>query len=456
MKKDVFIKKACNVHDNKYDYSLVNEEITKMNKIKIICSEHGIFQQRYDAHLRGTGCGKCANSIKSNYDDFVIKSRKIHGSKYDYSLVNYINAKTKVKIICSEHGIFEQTPDNHISGHGCSKCATYKNSNKKTLISSNNFIKYANNIHNNFYDYSLVKYVNAKTWVDIICPKHGIFQQMPNDHLSNKGCPKCGILYSKGEDEIYNFIKKELCVNATRNDKKILNGKHIDVLLPEYNLGIEFNGLYWHSDKFRDKNYHLNKTKICEEKNIQLLHVFENEWNYKKQIIKSLIKRKINLFDVIYDVKNCEIKKINNNKLITDFLNKNHIHGYVKSDINLGLLYNNNLLSLISINKNNVNDEYEILRFCDKINTTIIGGANKLLDYFICTHKPNLISSFVDRRYFNGKLYKKLRFKHLYDTEPNPWFFKNHDFTLHQKFENNKGFLKIYDCGNMKFELSLL
>lgn len=194
---DEWISKAIKVHGNKYDYSKVEYKGSKQ-KVCIICPEHGEFWQIAADHInKSSDCPECAHikTIKlqvSNTSDFIQKAKKIHGSKYDYSKVQYINAKTKVCIICPEHGEFWQTPNNHLNGQKCPKCAIESNSDihRYTL---NQFIEKANSIHNNKYDYSKTNYINSQSYITIICPKHGEFQQLANNHLQGCDCPKCAI-----------------------------------------------------------------------------------------------------------------------------------------------------------------------------------------------------------------------------------------------------------------------
>ena len=170
-----FIIDAKNVHGDKYDYSLVNY-INNKTKVKIICGEHGVFKQRLDVHInRNDGCPKCVGKNKTN-NIFILESNKVHNGRYDYSLVEYKNSQTKVKIICEEHGVFKQTPNSHISGQGCSSC--FGNTRKTTT----QFILESNITHNNKYDYSLVDYINSSSKVKIICPQHGVFEQSPPSH----------------------------------------------------------------------------------------------------------------------------------------------------------------------------------------------------------------------------------------------------------------------------------
>ena len=217
-----FISKASNIHGYFYDYSLVNYINSKI-KIEIICKKHGIFFQTPNHHLCRIGCPKCgrekANSkITSNTYDFINKVKKIHGDRYDYSLTVYKKEIKKVKIVCSKHGVFLQTPRVHIQGSGCPFCA--KCQKPHNLINTKEFIKRAISVHGNKYDYSLVKYKDSTIKVEIICSKHGIFKQTPNSHISGSGCIYCSIEYkalklclSKKE-----FIKRATKVHGDRYD----------------------------------------------------------------------------------------------------------------------------------------------------------------------------------------------------------------------------------------------
>jgi len=196
MTKNDFILKAKQLHNNKYDYSLVNY-VSMQIKIKIICPDHGVFKQRPMNHLnKKQGCPKCGTINRTNNqknklskNDFIKKSNKIHNNKYDYSFVEYKNNKTKIKIVCPKHGIFLQSPLSHLSGNGCAFCA------KQGKLNNEIFIQKSNKIHNNKYDYSLTKYINMKKKVNIICNIHNItFQQSPESHLKGSKCPLCANL----------------------------------------------------------------------------------------------------------------------------------------------------------------------------------------------------------------------------------------------------------------------
>ena len=203
-----FIDKARKVHGDKYDYSKV-EYVKSQTPVCIICPEHGEFWQKPNIHLSGCGCSKCGGSTKLTTEEFIDKARKVHGDKYDYSKVEYINNQTPVCIICPEHGEFWNTPNHHLNGQGCSKCCN----NKKGTI--NEFIKKARKIHGDKYDYSKAEYINRKTRICIICPEHGEFWQRPYGHLYGSGCPKC---VGKHKPTTEEFITKAREVHGDKYD----------------------------------------------------------------------------------------------------------------------------------------------------------------------------------------------------------------------------------------------
>ena len=340
-KKEKFINKAMEKFSNRFNYDEI-EYVNSTIKIKIKCNEHDLFfYQAPSEHLRGkNSCNECTRNPKVNTNYFIEKSKKIHGDKYDYSITEYIDSSTKVDIICKEHGVFSMLPNNHYK-QNCPKCKE-----KDKYLTTEGFICKANILHNK-YDYSETQYVNSKTKVNIKCKEHGIFEQIPNDHLSGKGCPKCGLIYNKMEEEVKDFIKS-LNINIIENSKEIIAPLELDVFIPLHNLAIELNGLYWHSEVYKDNNYHLNKTKLCQGKNIKLIHIFEDEWVFKKEIVKSRLKNILGLTPNKIYARKCVIKEVTSKECKT-FLDDNHIQSNVNSKVKLGLYYNNELISIMTL-----------------------------------------------------------------------------------------------------------
>lgn len=187
--KKVFIERATEIHGDKYDYSKT-EYINANTRVIIMCPNHGEFEQFPNHHMNGCGCPFCAGRARLDKDIFVKKSKEMHGNKYDYSEVEHVKSNVKVIIICPIHGEFKQFVSHHMRGRGCKKCARETVSTKQKL-GKKEFAKRSDKIHNYKYDYSKVKYVNNHTKVIIICPIHGEFKQSPTAHLARQGCAKC-------------------------------------------------------------------------------------------------------------------------------------------------------------------------------------------------------------------------------------------------------------------------
>jgi very-short-patch-repair endonuclease len=213
------------------------------------CEPHGEFLQTPGSHLQGRGCPKCSGNKKRNTAEFIEKANKVHGNKYDYSNVDYINDNTKVFIICpcESHGEFQQRPADHLQGNGCPKCGEIQSSIKRRS-NTDEFIEKAKKVHGDKYDYSKVDYINMHTKVCIICESHGEFQQTPGSHLQGRGCPLC---VNKTEAKLYGQLvkkyptllkqyKPEWSVNTLKKTNRKLP---FDFCIPEYKIIIELDGL---------------------------------------------------------------------------------------------------------------------------------------------------------------------------------------------------------------------
>ena len=278
------------------------------------------------------------------------------------------------------------------------------------------------------------------------------------------------------EIELKNFIKENYDGNILINTKSVITPLELDIYLPELKIAFEFNGLYWHNELYKDKNYHLNKTEECEKQGIKLIHVWEDDWIFKKDIVKSIILNKFKKTQRIY-ARKCIIKEIQND-LYREFIDDNHMQGYINSRVKIGLFNENKLISLmtfgdyrVSMGKKITNEgEYELLRFCNKLNTTVIGGASKLFKYFIDNYNPSLIMSYADRSWSQGDLYKLLNFDFVGKTPPNYHYIigglRHHRFNFRKDKLVKEGFdssktereimlerkiYRIYNSGNLKF-----
>ena len=260
-------------------------------------------------------------------------------------------------------------------------------------------------------------------------------------------------------------------------DRKILGGLELDFYLPDLKIAIELDGLYWHSIRFKNRDYHLNKTELCERLGIQLIHIFEDEWTYKREIVLSRIKGLIGKSEVRIFARKCEIKSISERES-ADFINLNHLQGNVIASKRFGLYYQGELVSVMTfgalrraLGSKPITGEYEMYRFCSKAETNVIGAASKLLSRFILDSKPIKIISYADRRWSTGKLYRTLGFNQVKNTGPNFWYVeadrRAHRFKYTKKSLAKKlgkvsdredqmaqlGLDIIFDSGNLKFEL---
>ena len=477
-----FIQRSKQIHGNKYDYSLV-EYKNSNTKVKIVCNRcNKIFLQRPILHLRKQGCSFCNGNIKKNTKQFIEESKKVHGEDYDYSLVNYNGIHSKVKIICPKHGIFEQDAISHLKGHKCKKCSDKKRGIDHR-INIKEFINRSCKKHNSeLFSYDNVVMKNIQTPVKIFCKKHEhYFYQRPDNHFNGKNgckfCNSCGI--SKSEKELFDFIKENYDGEVIENSRAIISPLEVDVYLPDLKLAFEFNDLYWHNELYVDKDYHLNKTKLCEEKGIHLIHIYEDDWLFKNDIVKSRILNLLGKTERKIYGRQCEIKYVSS-KDSKEFLINNHIQGNVNSKVKLGLYYKEELVSLMTFGNLRKNlgstskeNSYELLRFCNKINSNVIGGANKLYNYFLSNTNPLQILSYADRSWTSmtkESLYDKLGFKLVGETIPNYYYVKHNcrenrfnyrkDVLVKEGYDLNKtereimfdrGYNRIYDSGSLKY-----
>ena len=457
------VENGNKIHNFKYTYP--KQKINYFyEKCKIICPEHGEFEQYINGHIANKqGCPKCGIkkfSSSKKYDINTVcelfKNKNIQHITFDISSYKTMNTPSLFYCeICNKHFKRPMTVflyENDKCPH-CNK-EIYKQKRFKT---TEEFIKESNLIHNNFYDYSITKYTSSKDYVDIICPEHGKFTIEANSHLQGHGCPLHHCNVSKKEKELSNFITSLIGEdNVVLNNKQILSSKkELDIYLPNYNIAFEFNGLYWHNELNKPKNYHLDKTNECLQQNIRLFHIFEDEWIYKQNIIKSMIKNILHLNNNIIYARKCEIKLIDS-KTSKLFLEENHLQGNCYGSINIGLYFNNELVSLMVFGSSrhfigNGKKKYELLRFCNKLNTSVIGGASKLFKYFINTYNPNEIISYADNRWSKGNIYEVLNFQ-LYNLSKPNYYYIIGDKRIYRYNLRKNILMKKFNCPKEKTE----
>ena len=370
---------------------------------------------------------------KLTTEEFVQKAQKLHGSVYNYSQVKYTTAKEKVCIICPEHGKFLQEPNHHLSNHGCPKCG-HANNTDTVRFSLKDFLKLAKAAHGTKYSYSKVNYVHIHAPVCIVCRKHGEFHQSPNNHFKGHGCPRCSHSVSLLETRVANWIKS-LGVPVKTQQK--LGRQSIDIFLPKFNLGIEINGLHWHSEKFKNSAYHEDKSVLAEKAGIRLIHFWEHQINNKAAIVKSMLRIKLGLAKLRIFARDCSVCKLCNSQA-KEFLEKNHLQGAASAIVAYGLFLDEKLVSVMTLGKPRFNKEYqwEIIRLATLKNTVVVGGASKLFAAFVQMESPESVISYADLDYADGGVYKNLGFS--LDGFSNPSYFWVKGKTVLPRYKTQK------------------
>lgn len=280
---------------------------------------------------------------------------------------------------------------------------------------------------------------------------------------------------SHQEKELTDFIKSIYKDEVIENTKSIISPMELDIYIPSKNLAIEFDGLYWHSELYKDNNYHLNKTKLCNSRGIDLIHVFEDDWIERTEIVKSIIATRLGVYKEKYMARKLNICNINR-KEAESFLNENHIQGFAKGTDYLALKNDNEIIQMIVINKVGFHDgNVELTRMATKLNTQVVGGFSKLVSHAYNIYRQP-ITSYINRACFNGKGYLSSGFKIVKENSPSYWWV-NHNVRIHKshfrkdkikklyenrifkyydenksEFENmkNNGYVRLYDCGTIK------
>ena len=411
-------------------------------------------------------------------------------------------SKIVIELVCDECGIEKSIAYKLYTSYGyeggdylCRKCKMEKNNLEKwgvenpfQLDSVKEKIKKANLEKFGVQNPSQNKQINKKIRESISkLDKKSIKNKRESTNLEKWGVKNVSqskeIKNKKEETNIKNWVEKNTeCnpVNKHQSGKEILllnfiksiytgeiiqnfrTGRmEVDIYLPGLNLGFEFNGVWWHSDEYKEKNFHLNKTKFLREMGIQLIHIWEDDWDLKGDIIKSQINNWLGLSKKIW-ARKCYVKEVNTNHSI-DFLNKNHIQGGIGSNLKLGLYKGDELVSLMTFDnlegrKRMSNGNWNINRFCNKLDTTVVGGASKIFKYFIKNYDVNRVISYSDSDWSTGNLYEKLNFTKISEGRVDYKYVVDGK-RLHKSnfkgIEKEIPYPKIWDCGKIKWEIIL-
>lgn len=409
----------------------IRENITK-RKICPVCKIMPLnFSVSKQAYYETGCCPSCSKKNKLVQE----KTQKTNLKKYGFKSHNS-SPKIKQKKIdnfIKKHGVAnpsyltsvkEKRRQTQLKHFGVN-CSLKLKSNRDKRHVLQLIDSYENHILTNMYDspmFSLEEYLQRKNEHEMLkfkCKVCGnVFETWHHDGFHSR-CPIC---YPKSisisEKELQDFISQ--FVSTQTNTKEIIPPFELDVYVPEKKLAFEFDGLYWHSlEAGKTKEYHLHKTQECEKQGIQLIHIFENEWLKKKEIVKGFIRNLLGSYDNVIMLENCEVKEVDE-KTSKFFLKTNYILDEVDTTINLGLFYHDELVSLMSFKKLKIRNEnsWKLVCFCNKLGFNVPEVKTYLLKCFENNYKPTILISYVDRRYFSGELQKNLGFKLKQALEP--------------------------------------
>lgn len=412
---EAFIARSTVSHGNRYDYSRVQYRTT-MQPVEIVCPVHGAFWQRPNHHMDGHGCPACKADITSSRcrDDtaaFIAKARVVHGDIYDYSHVTYAKSSTKIEIHCTVHGAFWQTPNSHLGrAAGCPKCAGKG-------MSTADFVGKARAVHGDTFGYQDADYRGIKAGITITCPKHGNIQQPAESHLAGNGCHLCWSesTSSRAETDLADWCAS-LGVRVLRNDRTALGRMEIDIYLPDQQIGVEFNGCYWHSHRVQKNNrQHEFKHEAARRAGIRLVTVWDYDWMHRQAIVKRHLAHAIGASThPKLNARACSVVPLmpaQANALYAE----HHLQGACRGAVaSYGLMHSGELVAAMSFTQGGhrrgliAAHEYELARYATA--ASVRGGASRLFAAFVAQHAPRVIWSFSDDQHFGGGLYPLLGF----------------------------------------------
>jgi len=454
-------------------YYCILNNINEIPKCKV-CNKEAAYKKAYPDQGFSDYCSpKCSRSDKTVSKEVL----KLLENK-DWLYNERINLKKSKKLIGKELGISEPVVDKWIKIHNI-PAVKYNESGIEAQIYLNDkkWLYEKHKIEKLTCEEIAVIIGSSKATVNIFLNKHKIDTNEPNSY------PRRSNKITKPTKEIADFITSFYNDEIIFNKRGLIGSLELDIYIPNKNFAIEYNGIFshvyrpWEEDfsKRKDERYHVTKTNLCEEQNIYLFHIFSYWWNEKQDICKSMIRNKLNFTENKIYARDCYIKEVSvYDKNI--FLENNHLQGKDKSQIKLGLYYKEELVSLITFispPRYNKNYDWELVRFCNKLNTNIVGGFSKLLKYFRNNYEGNIIS-YANRTYSNGKLYENNGFELLHINDPRYyWVLKNIDkLYFRSNFTKKKclkmlnkpewteeqimyelGNYKIFDCGTKTYLL---
>lgn len=431
-----------------------NKEVKHKTK-KTMLERYGADRTSIKEKTKATCLSKFGSTSPLGNSNIIQKIKNTNINRYGHeNAAKADSVKEKTKNTClARYGTYAPSM--------CGSVQTKISNNHARSISGN--LNDPNWLHNMHKKHTLSEIANVlNVGCSIVSSRFAEYKLPVHRHFST----------SKPQAQLNDFLLS-LGLKTTMNSKIPSSSQELDILIRSVNIGIEMNGVYWHSElNNKHKQYHLNKTIACADENIRLIHVLDNEWIHKNDIVKSRLCAIVGRISHKIGGRECQIT-YPSSRQTKDFLIDNHIQGWCASSINIGLQHSGKLVALMTFGKSRFNKyDYELLRFCNTLNTIVVGGAAKLLSAFDSMHPTASLVSFSDKRWSEGGVYKQLNFTHTHDSSPNYKYFHNSDvhklysrqqFQKHKlsskldnydstlsEWENMKNhkYNRIWDCGN--------
>ena len=489
--RDAVITKFKEVWGDRWDYSDLEFTTSKQN-VTVRCRTHGEFSQLYTSHISGkVGCAPCrvkppkvkksrviqtpvVNTPRRDHKKIRASSnlercREVWGERWDYTNTDMTSQRNKVTVRCRIHGEFEQTLHKHIKGFiGCHECSKMRR--RQPNIPANELQERATQTWGDRWVYSGDTFTGGiKSIGQFECPEHGKYHQYLENHIRGfVGCSSCTRTgSSRGEEELADFVEDISPIQ--RNVRGVIPGMELDVLVPTMNIALEFNGIYWHSEKFKDKNYHYSKYLACKERGIRLYQVWEDDWTYKNDIVKRHILQimgasteyKVSARDTVVTTIDYQTA--------SKFLDSQHIQGSVRASVYLGTYHGEDLVAVTAFKSRG--KDYELVRYATSCQ--VRGGHSKSVAFFERNYTYRRLITFADLTFGNGNLYRTTGWEEDSVIPPDYHYLiggtRRHKFGFRKSsFKTNpnlqfeagmserelaqlNGLVRIYDAGKIKF-----
>ena len=428
------------------EYELIGEFVNTRTKVKIRHNKCGfIWETRSSDILRGHGCFRCYGTKKITYSQLEKIVEEKTGGEFEVAQ-DTANYRQQICIKHKKCGLIRKTSLANFMRNpkGCYHCSSTKTQEE--------FESEVQELGNSEYSV-LGEYFNNSTQIKM---RHNIcgneYAVKPIDFLTGSRCPVCSAKFSNKEKELLSFVQSIYKGEILSNDRHL--GFELDIYLPEKKVALEFNGNYWHSLAQKDKKYHYNKSRRCEDNGIRLIHIFEYEWDNPRQrpILENIIKNALGINQEKIYARNCSIE-VRESKKMRQFFDNNNIQGFRGGKFAICLVYKEEVVMAYMMGSCYLGGkgkyEWEVIRGATKLGINVIGGASKIWSYFLKTYNPNNCVYYIDYNYFNGSSLPYLGLKYVGCRESFKNYWQNLKTVKNREPQRNKEIQELYKTGEV-------